>query len=427
MRVKGRLQLSDLSYESKHPIILPKSHLSYLMVLFQHKFMKHASVNSIVSSLRAAYWILGVRRLVKQVKRDCLSCQRQDAKPCNQVVAPLPAFRVSEAPPFSVTGVDFAGPLFCVDSKHKYYICLFTCAVIRAVHLELTDSQSLSDFMLALRRFAARRGLPSIIYSDNAATFNGAKAQIQAYFGHLAPMWKNIVPLSPWWGGWWERLVRSVKTSLRHTVGNRCLTRSELETSLHEVEAYVNSRPITFTSDEIDCCNPLTPNHFLIGRVAGFDSPVIEDPESVIAGALVEREIRRQQLMDKFWSIWRSEYLSSWPHAIKRFNSQGNLKVGSVVLVREDNVPRMLWSMGVVQKLYYSKDGVIRSADVKTSKGLRTRAIQRLHDLELNPNSPVSLDAKDIGAVSPNVSPEQDSSLKRGRKVPKRLEDFVLY
>ena len=89
---------------------------------------------------------------------------------------------------FSVTGIDFAGPLFCADvHDEKFYICLFTCAVTRAVHLELCETLSTSDFILALRRFSSRRGLASVLYSDNAKTFKAAAVPLRSYFGHIAP------------------------------------------------------------------------------------------------------------------------------------------------------------------------------------------------------------------------------------------------
>ena len=138
--------------------------------------------------------------------------------------------------------MDYAGPVFCVDKpKQKLYILLFTCGVIRAVHLELTDSLSLPDFLLAFRRFSARRGLPTVVYSDNAKTFQAAESTLLKYFGHLSSEWKFIAPRSPWWGGWWERLIRSIKSALKKTLGVRCLQKSELETTLHEIEACINS------------------------------------------------------------------------------------------------------------------------------------------------------------------------------------------
>ena len=363
LRIRGRIQLSDLAYEAKHPVVLPKGHVSELLVRDQHVVMGHAGVSALITAIRGAYWVVGLRCLAKRVKRSCVDCRRQDAPSCSELAAPLPETRVTEAPPFAATGVDHAGPVFCVDfTGKKFYITLFTCAVTRAVLVELVDSLSQEQFMLALRRFAARRGMPSIVYSDNARTFVGADVLLQNYFGHLAPEWKLIVPRSPWWGGWWERLIRSVKSGLRRSLGSRCLTRAELETVLFDIEACVNSRPLTFVGDGLDCSNALTPNHFLVGRGAGFQTKVLEDPDSVCAKALSERARLCEKRVNRFWSVWAREYLQSLPCSVRKFSTRGKLVVGSVVLLGEDNVPRMRWVTGVVTKLYPGRDGTVRSA-----------------------------------------------------------------
>ena len=115
LRVQGRLQFSQLSWEEKHPIILPKSHLTLLLTRFQHSLMKHAGVSAMISSLRNQFWILGVRRLAKRVKRECVLCKRQDSSPCQQPMSPLPDLRVTQSFPFAVTGLDHTGPLYCCD------------------------------------------------------------------------------------------------------------------------------------------------------------------------------------------------------------------------------------------------------------------------------------------------------------------------
>ena len=218
LRVKGRLQFSDLAYEVKHPIIMPKSHMSLLLVQFQHTLLKYAGVNTMIASLRGQFWIIGVRRLAKQVKKECISCQIKDRmyRLLEKYGPPLPELRVKQAPPFTVTGMDHLGPLYCCDAPRRtFYILLFTCAVIRAVHLELVNSLSCEDTVLALHRFAARRGLPSVIYSDNAKAFTAAQSRMLNQFGYTCPQWRCIAPRSPWWGGWWERLVRLVKVALK--------------------------------------------------------------------------------------------------------------------------------------------------------------------------------------------------------------------
>ena len=93
---------------------------------------------------------------------------------------PLPSFRVEEAPPFSFTGVDFAGPLYIksIDGTQKVWICLYTCCVARAVHLELVPDLSTPAFLQSLKCFTSRRGLPSKIVSDNGKTFKAAASHL---------------------------------------------------------------------------------------------------------------------------------------------------------------------------------------------------------------------------------------------------------
>ena len=385
IRMKGRLQMAEMSADEKQPVILPKCHLSMLLVRFQHALMSHAGVNTMLTALRNSYWIVGARRIAKTVKRECVSCQRQDAQPCCEPAGPLPRLRVTESSPFSVTGIDFAGPLFSVDRpRHKLYVCLFTCATTRAVHLELTESMSLSCLLLALRRFVARRGWPVMIYSDNAKTFKACSTHLQSSMGHAAPEWRFSVPYAPWHGGWWERLIRSVKVGLRKSVGQRHLAQRELETILHEVEACVNSRPLTFVSDDSECPGPLIPNHFLIGHASVLSMERSEGIESASGEALGRLNSIRSERLERFWRVWRDEYVRNLPAIVPKFRTRGNVKLGSVVIIRRDNAPRLTWPMATVEKLYPGPDGVVRSVQVRTSDGRRTCcAVQRLHNLEL--------------------------------------------
>lgn len=409
LRIKGRLDHTDLSYESKHPIRIPPAKL---LVCFQHCLLKHAGVSTLISTLRSCYWIVGLRKIAKSICRECIYCRRHHAQACKQTVSPLPKLRVTSAPPFTVTGVDFAGPLFCVDyPSKKFCILLFTCAVVCAVHLELTNSISQTDCLLAVRRFAARRGLPNVIYSDNAKTFVSVSNQLQQYFGPHTPQWKFIVPYAPWWGGWWERLIRSVKLALRKTLCVKCLTRSELKTTLHEIEACVNSRPLTFAGEDCDASHPLTPSHFLIGRTAGFQVEVNDNQLPIVSSKdLNEREHLRQQQLDKFWKLWMSDYIRNLPPTIKDFVSRCNLRKGSMVLVREDNAPRLQWPLGVVTELFPGKDGVLRSVSVKTAKGIFCRPVQRVHSLEFSSRQAQTEDPVSEELCTDIVQPDDSSA-----------------
>ena len=185
-----------------------------------------------------------------------LCCVSQVSYP--SVPAPdLPFERVSDHPPFIYTGLDFVGPLFACKSNGsemkvmgKVYICLFTCASTRGIHLELTRGLDVDSFLLALRRFSAQRGLPATLFSDNANTFRAASKEVKKiarseevlhYLTEQRISWKFIVEKAPWWGGFWERVVQSVKRSLRKAIGSASLSFEEIRTLLVEVESVINA------------------------------------------------------------------------------------------------------------------------------------------------------------------------------------------
>ncbi|KAJ8018051.1 hypothetical protein HOLleu_44175 [Holothuria leucospilota] len=382
LRVKGRLQLSDLSYDEKHPVILPKGYFSWLLIRSYHLKLKHAGVESLVSNLRNRY-IVGVRRLAKSVKRNCAPCQRLDALPCNQTAAPLPPERVQQSPPFSVIGMDYGGPLYCCDFPgRKFYILLFTCSIIRAVHIELVDSLSVQDFLLSFRRFVARRGLP-VIYSDNAKTFAKGQTKLLELYGSECPTWKFIAQRAPWWGGWWEKLVGSVKSALKKSVARASLTRQELETVLHEIEACINSRPLTYVGTDVNDPAPLSPSHFLLGRTISCQ-PETGQETVTTRQDLVDRSLLCKHRADLFWERWKNDYLRNLPPAIQKFKAKNNLEIGSVVLIKEDRRPRMKWDLGVVLEMFRGCDNLVRSVRLRTPTGVIIRPIQKLCYMELN-------------------------------------------
>ena len=138
--------------------------MAVLLARQVHQVMKHAGVNSMLVTLRNQYWIVGGRRICKQVKRECLSCQRLDAPAGSEIMAPLPELRVTQARPFSVTGMDQGGPLYCCDFVgRKFYVLLITLCRGPGSTPGIVDSLSCDTTVLALRRFISRRGMPSIL------------------------------------------------------------------------------------------------------------------------------------------------------------------------------------------------------------------------------------------------------------------------
>ena len=168
---------------------------------------------------------------MKQLISGCVTCHHFEGLP--HPAPPLPGFRVNEAPPFTHAAVDFAGPLYVRGANNseerKVWICLFTCCVTRAIHLELVNELFTSAFIRCLKRFTARRGLPRRIVSNNAKTFKVAAKVIESMLNHpdvkdhqlnLKVEWNFNLVKAPWWGGLFERLVKSTKKC-------RCLGRRD--------------------------------------------------------------------------------------------------------------------------------------------------------------------------------------------------------
>ena len=180
---RGRLGNSQASYDTKFPALLS------WIIRYCHERVIHKGLKETLTEVRSKYWIPKGRQTVKKELFGCNRCRRFQGQSYPVPESPdLPEFRVRDVHAFSCVGVDFAGPLF-VNSKAKddtemtkVYIALFTCATSRAVHLELVSSLDATTFLLCLRRFIGRRGLPKLIVSDNAKTFQDSEKTLVSLF-----------------------------------------------------------------------------------------------------------------------------------------------------------------------------------------------------------------------------------------------------
>jgi len=174
IRCKGRINNAHTTEESKNPVLLPSRHrYTELLIRERHDHVHHNGVRETLNAIRETHWVLKGRETVKRVIRKCNRCRRYEGKP---FTAPrFPTDRVYEGPPFTYTGIEFVGLLYVnsasPENRSKAYCCLFTCASTRAVHLEITESLTVTSFLQAFRRFVSRRGLPAKFLTDNAKTF----------------------------------------------------------------------------------------------------------------------------------------------------------------------------------------------------------------------------------------------------------------
>ena len=240
------------------------------------------------------------------------------------------------------TGLDFDGPLMVKDAnqRSKAYVILFTCAITRAVHLELALDMSAGTCRQSLKTFVARRGMPNLIVSDNAATFRSTAVElkelfdypeIQAYLQGNFLTWKFNLSLAPWWGGFYKRIVGMTKGILRKALGNSKLTFGKLEVILVKAESILNNRPLTYQSEELDE-QALTLNHLIYGDNLATVPIFPEDcfPDDIIG----KRKLYVEEKLNHVWSIWSSEYLATLRESHK-VNCQ---KAGSPYVLGNDDL-----------------------------------------------------------------------------------------
>lgn len=242
-------------------LIVEKIHLENL----------HPGTQTLLFLVAHPFWILSVRRVIQRCVGCCYWCFRANpAKP--PLRGDLPVFRVNQAKAFSHVGVDFAGPFSVTATRYrgawsfKAYVCLFVCTSVKVLHLELVSSLSAEAFLAAFRRFVARLGRCSDVYSDCGTNFVGADNLLQQYSrtaaGSLGIWWHFNPPDSPHFGGLWEAGVKSVKTHLAR-VGGQIFTYEKLLSILTQIEAVLNSRPLCPTSADPHDLEARTPGHFL--------------------------------------------------------------------------------------------------------------------------------------------------------------------
>ena len=188
LTLDGRLRLAeDLSYDTRHPVILPKNHpVTRLVIVDAHEKLGHGTgTEHLLTELLSQFWIVKGRLMIRTVVENCPECRRKfRAKPVGQKMAPLPASRLTlPLRAFGRIGTDFVGPFFTKQgrgkSRMKRYLCLFTCLATRAVHLEMTYSLDADLFINAFIRMTARRGTPSYVISDNGTSFVGAEKEMR--------------------------------------------------------------------------------------------------------------------------------------------------------------------------------------------------------------------------------------------------------
>ena len=381
-----------------------KSDLTSLIIRQEHLASMHSSTKHTLSNLRMKYWIIQGKKTVSRALKSCFLCTKYEGNTYNTPpFALLPLFRIEKTFPFVNIGIDFAGPFLVkanITSRGKAnvkaYICLFTCATSRAIHLEITLDLTTSTFLDAFKRFVATRGTPSLIYTDNGKTFEcAAKCIAKKINGHGNSnfscieffnsniTWNFIPPRSPWWGGFYERLVQTVKKCLRKAITDSTYNYFQFETFIKNIEGVVNARPLVDLQNDISQ-EIITPSSLVLGRRT---REIVEQEELPLKESISRRKETINKNHEIFWNIFQKDYLLNLKE-FKHKNRSGitTPHIGDIVHIKVENQPRSSWKLGKVTELIKGKDEIVRVVKVKTPLGDHCteliRPVQHLYPLE---------------------------------------------
>ena len=401
MRINARTHLNRKNYPQPFVPVLPKKNaLVSIFVMHFHEKFNHIAVESQIAAIRTQGWIPQIRQLMRTVKAHCNECILREALPCDPEIGPLPEYRINpDLEPFEVTGVDLLGPIVTIQygRSKKVWIMIFTCALTRFVHLHVVDSLESIKVLEAIVMFNAAHGPVRKFISDNGTNFVGAAKIIEEdyknsiiFFMQLPEElgqelaekynieWCFIPPGSPWFGGFYERLVREVKRSLGDTLTNRRLTKTELNIAISETAHRLNLRPLTHTPIGSEDDTVLTPHHLAKHRPGWPLLPGLHNGKYV---EVDERSIYRKGrvLADELMRKFIAYYLPVLTKKVKWLKETDPLQVGDLVLMIEPNMTRKEWPRGKIIKLFYGKDNVPRVADVLKANGkIKRRPVRKL-------------------------------------------------
>ena len=235
---------------------------------------------------------------------------------------------------------------------------------------------------------------------------------------------------APWWGGFWERLIRSVKRSLKKSIGKGTLNYEELNTILVEVEAIINSRPLTYVlDDQGGISDTLSPSHLIYGRWITVMPNSQHFEVTSTYQLLTKRAKHHKYLLTQFTRQWRWDYLLNLRenNAVKvKQGKQRKIAKGDVVVVKDDTSKRLFWRLAVVTDLITGDDQQVRVAVIKVSNPpgntrLLRRSVRHLYSIEvknedikelMSVSTEETVDLQEESATQINRRPQQKAALK---------------
>lgn len=223
--------------------------------------------------------------------------------------------------------------------------------------------------------------------SNNGTNFIGAEHELREAVGkwnhaqindtllQKGIRWIFNLPAGSHHGGVWERLIRSVRKVLNSVLRTQNLDEECLYTVFCEVEAIINSRPITKASTDPNDLEALTPNHLLLLKSKPALPPGVFQKEDIY---VCRRWKQVQYMSDLFWKRWVKEYLPQLQECQKWQSTGRNFMPGDVVIIVDDSAPRNSWLTGRIVRADPDRGGLVRRVHIKTRSSYLDRPITKV-------------------------------------------------
>ena len=375
MYAKTRSKQENLNPEDL--IILSPSHPITKKILYSIHNICHKGVQHTVARSRIFYWIPQCSKLVKSIKNHCFECRRLDAKAMEQLMSPLPSFRLKPSPIWFYSMLDLFGPIEITDyvnqrTTRKTWGVIITCLTTRACWVYLAESYSTDHLLTVLRKHETRNGSPSVYMADLGRQIVGADRVMSEAISNIDvnvletfAANRNVkfvfgTPHFPEGQGACERLIKEVKQSLRVITKNKHLTFGELDCLLSEASYLVNSRPLQYNPTAGDD-GYICPNDILFGR-SDMEPPAMEISDT----SMTRRAAHKQRIIDEFWSKWIQSYHQTLVKYHRWTQKFRNSTPGDIVMILDkEGWRRGKFCLGIVDSVKVDPDQQVRKVVVK--------------------------------------------------------------
>jgi hypothetical protein len=368
---RGRNQIQGVYGQKDLPILAKDHKLSELYVQAAHE-EGHEGVISTLHRSRKKVWIMNGRSLADLVKARCTECRLKEKKCAEQKMGPLPDHRVQIGAMFQPVAIDLFGPIEYQQHVKKRQVgkawgVVFVCTTTSAVHVELMDTYSTDSFLLALGRFMCKRGTPTRFQSDRGEQLVAASKQVATWDFREVLQWAGkrgiewvLVPTGgQHFNGLAERLIGLLKQQMWRVFEGKKYSHEEIRLIIEYAAQSVNSRAIA--PNPTPEGEPLSVQDLMLGRA----KPGQVEVKFETSRHLVRRFENVQQVKQDFWKRWIEEAFPVRLRQQKWKQEKRDLKVGDIVLRKDETAAGQTYKYARVIKVHVSTDGLVRSVDIE--------------------------------------------------------------